>query len=204
MLAHAVMRGLSIQDYLDLNHPVQRSNLSAFSEMCGLPEEKVEVGIDGCSAPNFAVPLRRAAWAFARLCDPTGLDGRRAEACRKITHSMMSYPDMVSGPGRFDTLMMSLAPGRILCKGGAEGYQALGILPDAISPGSPALGIAIKISDGDSPDRARPLVTLELLRQLGALSAKEASKLVAFGPRPIYNFAGLTVGEYRPTFQLEK
>jgi L-asparaginase II len=204
MLAHAIMRHLPIQDYINIHHPVQQSILKAFAEMCNLPEDRVVVGIDGCSAPNFAVPLRSAAWALARLCDPTGLPDERAQACRKITHSMTSNPDMVGGPGRFDTLLMELASGRILCKGGAEGYQALGLLPGAVEPGSPALGIAFKISDGDAPDRARPLVAVELLRQIGALSAKEAEQLAAFGPHPIKNFAGLTVGEYRSAFKLDK
>lgn len=203
MLAHAMMEHLSLDNYIDIHHPVQQSILSTFAEMCGLPTDQVVVGIDGCSAPNFAVPLRSAGYALARLCDPSGLSDNRAKACRKITHSMVSNPDMVGGPGRFDTILMEIASGRILCKGGAEGYQAIGLLPGAVEPGSPALGIAFKISDGDSPDRARPMVAVELLRQIGALSAKDAAQLSDFGPRPIRNFAGLTVGEYRTAFRLE-
>jgi L-asparaginase II len=56
MLAHAKMRSLPLDTYLDPGHPVQQDILSAFAEMCGHPREEVEVGIDGCSAPNFAVP----------------------------------------------------------------------------------------------------------------------------------------------------
>ena len=46
-------------------------------------------------------------------------------------------------------------------------------MPDAIEPGSPGLGIALKIADGDFEERARPLVSLEILRQLGAITASE-------------------------------
>ncbi|NIT54393.1 MAG: asparaginase, partial [candidate division Zixibacteria bacterium] len=70
MLAFAHMQNWSISDYLELEHNVQVSILRAFSEMSGVPVENIIIGIDGCSAPNFAVPLHNAALAFARLCDP--------------------------------------------------------------------------------------------------------------------------------------
>jgi L-asparaginase II len=56
MLAHALLRGLPIQDYIDFHHPVQESILTAFAEMCGIQELQVDLGVDGCSAPNFAWP----------------------------------------------------------------------------------------------------------------------------------------------------
>ena len=91
--------------------------------------QQVEVGVDGCSVPTFAVPLRNAAWAMARLCDPVKLPETRAAACRKITHAMTSNARMVAGPGRFDTALMDAADGKILCKAGAEGYQIMGLMP---------------------------------------------------------------------------
>jgi L-asparaginase II len=201
--------------YIDPEHPIQRDILTAFAEMCGLPREKVSIGIDGCSAPNFAVPLRSAAFAFARLCDPGQLPLDRANACRTITRAMMEHPDMVGGPDSFDTHLMELLKGRIICKGGAEGYQALGLMPGALGPGFPALGIAFKISDGDlaghsrahsSPyGRVRPAVALEILRQLGAIREEELETLSDYGPQfPIQNWRKLLVGEGRPRFTLER
>ncbi|MGE5071859.1 MAG: asparaginase, partial [Anaerolineae bacterium] len=70
MLAHAKMRELPLDTYLEMTHPIQQDILTAFGSMCNYPPEKVEIGIDGCSAPNFAVPLYNSALAFARLCDP--------------------------------------------------------------------------------------------------------------------------------------
>lgn len=195
MLAHAKLRGLPTADYISMSHPIQQSILQAFAEMCGVPLDQVEVGIDGCSAPNFAVPLHSAALAYARLCDPAGLEPQRAAACRRISAAMTANPDMVAGPGRFDTALMGLASGRILAKAGAEGYQGIGILPGALGPGTPALGIAFKIADGDGYGRARPLVGVEILRQLGAISAAEAAQLSAFDARPINNWRMLDVGQ---------
>jgi L-asparaginase II len=199
--------------YIDNRHPLQKEILNTFGEMCDVGIDQVSIGIDGCSVPNFAVPLQNAAYAFARLCDPSRLNQVRAEACRTITAAMTSHPDMVGGPDRFDTQLMNAAQGRLVCKAGAEGYQALGLLPGALGPGSPALGIAIKISDGDlgahsraqgdPHGHARPAVTLEVLRQLGALTSKELEILSTYGPTfPIYNWRKIEVGEARPCFSL--
>jgi L-asparaginase II len=180
--------------------------------MCAIPLSKVEVGIDGCSAPNFAIPLHNAALGYARLCDPRGLAVERAAACRRITQSMMAHPDMVGGPDRFDTRLMEVCNGRILVKGGAEGYLAMGIMPGVRGADSPGIGIALKISDGDPESRSRvdpnsrvrPAVALEILRQLGIISEKELEALAAFGPvKPVTNWRKLVVGEGRPAFTLE-
>lgn len=200
MLAHARLRGLPTANYLDFDHPVQESILQAFAEMCGIPAGKVELGIDGCSAPNFAIPLYNAAYGFARLCDPFALEPKRAAACRVITSAMMAHPQMVAGPDRFDTLLMQAAAGKIAAKGGAEGCQAVGVLPGVLSPDSPGIGIAIKISDGDTNDRARTGVALSILKTLGALDDAQLVSLADYGPvKQLYNYRKLHIGESRPT-----
>jgi L-asparaginase II len=200
-------------DYIDRTHPIQKDILKAFSEMCRIPEEEVLIGIDGCSAPNFAVPLYNSALGFAQLCDPSDLPEKRVRACRLITQAMGEYPEMVGGPDSFDTLLMQALKGRVICKGGAEGYLAMGILPDALGRGSRAMGISIKISDGDIgahvppkfgfTGRVRPAVTLEILRQLGVISQNEIQAFTSFGPAyPLHNWRKTVVGEGRPNFTL--
>jgi L-asparaginase II len=204
MLAFARLNGWPLESYLDPAEPVQQEILAAFAELCGLEPGRVVLGIDGCSAPNFAVPLQSAALAYARLCDPAALPAARREACRTITTAMWAEPEMVGGPGRFDTCLMSICRGRVLSKGGAEGYQALGVPANALGPGSPGLGIAIKISDGDHTSRARHAVALEVLRQLGLLSAQDQDALADFGPEiPILNQQSIRAGVVRPVFQLD-
>jgi L-asparaginase II len=186
--------------------------------MCGLNAGDIAAGTDGCSAPTFAMPLYNAALGFARLVDPeTGQVGpdRRIAACRTITAAMLSHPDMVSGPLTFDTRLMQAAGGQVLSKGGAEGYLAMGLLPGATGSGSPALGIALKISDGDLAGHSRPqgspygharqAVALEVLRQIGALDPASSESLAEFGPTfTVQNWRQLAVGEGRPVFQLER
>jgi L-asparaginase II len=192
--------------YLDPTHPIQIEILNTFADMCGVPVEQVAGGIDGCSAPNFAIPLRAAAFGFARLSDPEsgGVSPEaRAAACHTITTAMMSHPNMVGGPGRFDTRLMTLTRGRIVSKGGAEAYQGIGLLPGAIRPGSPAMGVALKIADGDNRQMVRAAVSLEVLRQLEALSEAEQAALSDFGPTlPRYNWRKIEVGYSHPGFQL--
>lgn len=214
MLAHARMRGLPISDYINPTHPIQQAILETFAQMCALPVDQVTVGTDGCSAPIFAVPLHNAALACARLCDPRGLSGERAAACRRITQAMMSNPLMVGGPGRFDTRLIEVCTGRIVAKAGAEGYMLLGVMAGALGADSPGVGIAIKISDGDlnshggttDPNlRARFGVSLEVLRQMDYLGDKELEALKEFGPvKTILNWRKLAVGEGRPIFALKR
>lgn len=194
-------------DYIDLRHPIQSAIIQTFAEMCGLTVAEVHCGIDGCSAPNFAIPLRNAALGFARLCNPvTGgvAPLARVEACRTVTSAMSSNPDMVGGPGTFDTTLMELGKGRWISKGGAEGYQAIGIMPGVAGRNAPALGIALKIADGDQKSRARHAVALAVLYQLGVLSVEELTALGSFGPEyPVLNWRKIEVGQARPLVQLE-
>jgi L-asparaginase II len=208
MLAYAQMLGVSKDDYINPQHPVQVRILEAFSQMCDLPLEQISTGVDGCSAPIFAIPLYNAALAYARLSDPEqgGVKpAERATACRKISEAMTAHPGMVSGPGRFDTRLMETCRGRLLAKGGAEGYQAISLKPGALGSNSTGLGIGIKISDGDLKSRAKSAVSLEILKQLGAISTEELDALAEFGPHlPLYNWRKLVIGRARPCFELKR
>lgn len=214
MLAYARLLGVSTHDYLDTNHPVQQAILAEFSRMCALEPGTIELGVDGCSAPNFAVPLYNAAYAFARFMaaaageqidsSSPGDDAALSAACLRIVEAMTMEPLMVGGPGRFDSVIMQALGGRVLAKMGAEGYQCFGFRPDALGPGSPPAGAAIKILDGDLGSRGRVPASMEVLRQIGAMSAAEAAGMTQFGPCTLENWAGLTVGAVRPVFKLGK
>jgi L-asparaginase II len=219
MLAHCLLRGLPIEDYINPTHPIQQTIFQTFSEMTGVPLDQIPLGTDGCSAPVFAVPMRAAAWAFAQLADPSVLPEPRQSSLRHIFRAMTANPDMIAGPGAFDTELMTVGAGKILTKGGAEGYQAIALLPGACDSNSPAYGITIKISDGDLSQRdrdqhgnhiandgggrARATVAIEILRQLGALSASQLAELKGYDRRPQYNWRHIQVGEIRPAFKLD-
>lgn len=194
--------------YIDLNHPIQLEIRAALAEICGLAESEIHLGVDGCSAPNFALPLVNSALGFARLCAPEsgGVEPEaRRQACHTITQAMMAHPEMVGGPGRFDTCLMQTTAGRLVSKGGAEAYQGIGVMPGAIGPGSPAMGLAFKIADGDARKLALSSVVLEVLHQLGILSEKEMAALQDFGPVTTrYNWRKIEVGRAYPVIKLQR
>ncbi|MCC6328135.1 MAG: asparaginase [Acidobacteria bacterium] len=191
---HAAM--LALAKYLDadlaaydaLDHPVQRAILSAVAELAELPESEIALAIDGCAAPNFAMPISAMAQSFVNLVAPAKFDEKTQAACRRIVDAMTRFPELIGGTERLDTMIMQAAPGRVLSKVGADGVWLCGVLPSEKYPAG--LGIALKIEDGDDK-RARPVVAVQLLRQLGVLSLND---LPDVSPMFIKNRRGDTVG----------
>ncbi len=202
MLAHAVHLQYDLHDYLNPQHPVQVKIRETLAEMVGMDAENIPLGIDGCTAHIYGVPMRKMAQAIALMADPRGLEPDRVSACKRIVHAMMSYPLLVAGPGTFDTDLMAAAKGKVFSKGGAEGYQVLGIMPDAVKKGSPGFGIAIKIADGDSRGRARQAVSLAILTGLGVLTEDELRDLKSYGDVVVKNWRDIEVGKVHQIFEV--
>lgn len=204
MLGQAVLMDAAKEKYTEIDHPVQQQILKTFCDFCGLRPDQVMIGRDGCSVPTFAVPLYNAALGWARLVQPDSFPETRSQACRQITAAMGENPFMVAGPGRLDTRLMEIAQGKIISKAGAEAFQAAGIFEGAIAPGSPALGITMKISCGDQGKRALRAVMLEVLSQLNLLSPEQLNDLNDLGPVQKYNNqCQIPIGEGKPCFQLQ-
>jgi L-asparaginase II len=206
MLAQAIDRGLSTADYLDPDHPVQIAIRQRLAELADLDFGAIGVGVDGCSAPCFALPLKNAALAFARLAEARGrmqdARGRMQEAsilaAGRVAQVMIDHPEMVAGEGRLDTDLMRATPGALFSKGGAEGFHGVGVLA---YDDQPAYGIAWKVGDGDGKRGGHPAV-IETLRQLGVLNDDALAALKSYHTWPITNHRGLEVGEVRANFVL--
>jgi len=108
------------------------------------------MGIDGCSVPTWAAPLRALARGFARLGTGEGLTDERARAAKRLVAACFASPVMVAGEGRFDTLVMSKLAPSVFVKGGAEGVHC------AALPGL-GLGVAVKVDDGAKRGAERAL-----------------------------------------------
>jgi L-asparaginase II len=206
MLMAAVHRGLSIDDYILPDHPVQRAILSTLERMAGLTQAP-PVAIDGCSAPTFGIPLRSLALAFARLVNPwaayraerPSVSPEEAEAAKRIVAAMTAHPEMVGGTsGRLDTDLCRVVRGKLIGKIGAEAVYAVGVLPQQEFPHG--LGIAFKMEDGSR--RALDPAVVETLSQLGLLSESELAELQAYHRPTITNHNKLVVGEIVPVFNL--
>jgi L-asparaginase II len=204
MLAYAVWQGWDRATYLEPSHPVQKNILRTFSEMCDLPEADVVIGIDGCSAPNFAVPIYNAALALARLADPADLPDKRATACRQISAAMMAHPEMIAGPKGFDTRLMQTLGQAVAAKGGAEGYHGMAVMPGN-ALGEQGVGIAFKIADGDARGRIRAALALKILQELGLITEQQLSELSDVGPEfTVENWRRINVGQGQPALKLTR
>lgn len=195
MLAMCVFKGWPHNNYLDISHPVQQLNLQTISELSGVKSEKIHVGVDGCSAPVFGMPLSAMARTFARFVNPLGLSDYRQGSCRYVTNAMLQHPDMVAGTGRICTELMENTPRTILAKAGAEAVYCMGLVKEG-------LGIALKIEDGSN----RPLspVVIEVLKQLGLLNTEALNHLAKMHKPAVTNLRKKIVGEIRPAFTLLK
>ena len=204
MLALSNLLGEPKENYLDPQQPTQQLILKTCGEMFEFPANQFKMGTDGCSAPVFAVPMLNAALAYARLCQPDELPSSRAQACRQVTHAMMTHPFLVAGPDRFDTAIMQALPGKLIAKTGAEGFFGIGIMPDALHEGSPAMGIMLKIIDGDLRERAKPVACMSILKHLGLITPKEEALLQDYDAASINNWRDIPVGEIRPSKELNE
>jgi len=172
-------------EYTDIDHPLQRAIRAATEEVTG--EAVSGWGVDGCSAPNFAMSvtgLARAMHAFAAASDHGGL---RQRAMHRLTRAMAAHPELVAGNGRACTELMQAMGGRVALKTGAEAVF-VAILPDQ------ELGIALKITDGGT--RGAEAAIVALLVWAGALDPAHPAALKRLGA-PQMNWRGLVTGETR-------
>ncbi len=143
-LALAVYGGYSTHDYLDPRHPVQKMIRQAVASITGHPEGQLVEGVDGCSAPNYAMPLHRMATGFARLARADA-DYPHASAAtlRVIRDAAVRHPYLIAGKDRYCTLLMKHGAPYVIGKTGADGVYGFGLLREG-------WGGAVKIDDGTS------------------------------------------------------
>lgn len=202
MLAQAIHLSAPIETYNEFENPVQQEIIKVVSKFSVVPIEEMAFGIDGCSAAIFGISIKAMATMYARLvCPPKDFDVDTRDACRRVVSAMNMYPEMVGGnlSARLDTEAMRALRGRIVSKVGAEGVYTAGVLP--CPEWERGLGIAFKIEDGEDK-RARPVVVIEILKQLGLLNDNALEALKSFARIPVYSHAKEIVGEVRTSFNL--
>jgi len=186
-LAFCRLHGQPFAGYLDPDSPLQqrvRANVERFAGERDLP-----MGIDGCSAPNFAMPLSSLAHTFCRLAL-----GETPELAA-LAYAMTRHPDLVSGTARGDLMLMRAGGGDWVSKVGADGVQAIGVR-------SRGIGVAIRVADGNR--RALHVATLSVLQQLGLIDKPAGTPLAPMDQHVIRNYRGTMVGRVEPTFTLPR
>lgn len=190
MLAACVAMDWPTDTYLEFPHPVQQMNVAHLAAFAGLRPRDVTLGIDGCSAPNFAIPLSASARAFALWANPdaataAGVPAFLVDGARRYAAALTARPEMIAGTKRVDTDLIRLTGGRVLSKMGAEGVWCIGVAGAGI-------GIAMKAEDGAG--RAPYAVGLALLRELGVLTDTVWDALTPYHDPLLRNHRRLVVG----------
>jgi L-asparaginase II len=199
--------GWSLADYWRADHPTQIAVAEMVARVFGTKPASLVTAVDNCGVLTYAFPLAAIARAFALLADPAG--GAEADtvgliaSLTKVRDAMMAAPEMIGGSrDSVDTRVMRARPGRLVAKGGAEGLRGIGLLPGWSGSGSAAIGVAIKIEDGDLAGRANRSVTIETLAQLNVLDAVARERLNDLHRPAHRDPRGVEISETAPAFQL--
>ena len=148
MLATCVANNWSIENYLEINHPLQVAIREELENLAG--EKVAKISTDGCGAPLFLISMRGLASAFHKFAtskDPVH---------QQVINACLTYPEMVAGEGRLDTELMKCVPDLFL-KVGAEGVQAA-FLRDGRT-------VVFKVCDGS--ERAHEVILQKAFAKLG-------------------------------------
>jgi len=184
----AVQEGFDPRGYVKPDHPLMREITASLGAMTDYDLTRTAVGVDGCSIPTFAIPLRNIAQGFAKFGSGQGLGPVRAKAAARLRKAVAAEPFFVAGSDRFDTVVMEALRERAFIKTGAEGVYCAA-LPEV------GLGIALKIEDGAG--RAAETVMAALLARFLRLSEAEAAIVVPRTDFQMKNWNGIEVGRMR-------
>jgi L-asparaginase II len=191
-LAFCVQHGLSLDNHLMPDHPLQVAIHQSVMRVARCDASQLVAGTDGCSAPNYAMPLSKLALCFARLASGAQ-DTEFGDHFALLTHAMGTHPEMVSGTGRNDLAFTQAGRGDWITKIGADGVQVIASITRREA-------IAIKVISGHMP--ALYAAAVETIDQLGWLGAQQRELLKPWGHQTLRNARGNQVGEVRCIFNL--
>lgn len=195
-LALAKYQNDDIKEYLNPQSKTQQMVIQAVADMCEYPADKIDISIDGCSAPQFSIPPINLAIGFKNLATLQGKSDKMTESLRRVFDAMNAYPRLVSGEKRFDYDLMRSFPSKVVCKVGAEAVEGIGFSEQRI-------GIAVKINDGNT--RALYPVCVEVLRQLDIVDNIENFPFLKRYQRPeVTNYRGTLTGYIEAKFELTR
>jgi L-asparaginase II len=189
-LSVAQKLGAPVAGYDDPAHPTQRLYLEILSELLGSDARRLQAGVDGCGLPALALSMEAMAQAAARWAARKVASPARRVAIERLQAAIAKYPDHLSGRDQATSRIVRATNGRVLQKGGAEGF-VVGFVPDQ------GLGIAVKLADGAS--RAKMGVFAALLGRLGLLDAAATAALVNAVEGDIADSNGKPVGRIAVT-----
>ncbi len=188
MLAVAKALGVSSDDYWLLDHPVQKLVKTSIEEVLGEKLSSNHCGTDGCSIPTFAAPLKSFGIGFARMATGKGFDDLTKGSIKTIFDAASNHPFLIGGTGVFDSEVMQVFEGNLVCKIGAEG-----VFCGAIR--NLGLGFALKCDDGNM--LAAEIMIAAILLKYASPDAVQRDFLLKRSEKTLQNWRGLEVATMR-------
>jgi L-asparaginase II len=186
-LAYCKHKDLDSSEYISSNSELQKEIKKVVAVYYEMPEDELKCGMDGCSAPTFAMPVLNQAIAFKNLiCPSSHIPYSYQKAAAIIIEACSKFPEMLAGTNRYCTDLIKITQGRIIGKTGADGVYC-------IADTNKKLGISIKIDDGKMGPQYQ--VAQELLSHLDLISPEEKQQLETYHEFDLINFSGNVVGE---------
>jgi L-asparaginase II len=182
MLVRESMLGRDVGAYLDPEGPAQADATEAVALACGC---EPAIGGDRCGMRAYSLPLRNAALGYLRLAG-AGMPEPFADAARGIAEAMRAAPEMVAGPGSFDSLANALPS--VVAKRGALGVFCC-------ASAQSGRGGALKVEDG-----AFEAMEMAALHLLEAVAGPLGEAFDPWRERPIRDGNGTPVGAWSGTF----
>ncbi len=181
-LAYNAYHKTDASTYLSPDFKLQQLVKQTVANFAELEIDELISGIDGCSAPTFAMSVYHQALMYKNLTAPgPHISNDEKEAAKLVLESVAEFPEMVAGTKRYCTDLMAVTKGRIIGKTGADGVYCLSI-PDK------KWGISIKVDDGKMGPQYQ--IAQALLQHLGLLTPEEIERLDPYKEFDLPNFAG--------------
>ena len=151
---HAMMLGLcklndwDMDNYDNLNHPLQQAILKKIYQLCEVKTQEFPVTKDGCGVPVPSMPLENIVKGYLNLfCNPK---------YEKIKNAFLNHSYTIGGENRTDTKIIENSKG-LIAKVGAGGLCV--VVNTQLEE-----AFIVKICDADMS--AREFVTIDLINNL--------------------------------------
>ena len=186
MITGCLANKLSINNYLEMNHPYQKLIRECLEYFTNTKINEVQKGVDGCSAPQYAFPMKNLSISMINLLKNYSENKKYTIEINFLLKAIMQYPNLTGSKFIYPSQLISATEGKMFAKGGAEGILLFAHLEKNI-------GGIIKVNDGN--ERALPSIANEIFKKLNILSKKELDILSKWSGEIILNHAKEKVGK---------
>ena len=186
MLSGCLAYNMDVNTYIKMNHPYQKIIRKCLEHFTETKITKIHKAIDGCSAPQYAFPLKNISKAMINLIKNFKEEKKYSNEIQILLNAIQKYPSLTGSKSIYQCELMAATHGKIFAKNGAEGILLFAHKEKGI-------GGIIKVNDGNQ--RALPSIANEIFKRLKILSQNELKKLSKWSNEKIRNHNSKIVGE---------